>query len=182
MIERPPDTLIVQTHTHLVVDALDRLTRLRALGCDLRVHVSIETDLDHLPGLPPHGSPIERRFAAAASIRSAGIPVVVTVSPLLPIADPDRFFARVAEVADAVVLDHFIGGDGTPGGTRTLRTRLPDAMRAVDPGSVSLDYRDHMAEIARRHLPGRVGLHIDGFASRWESGATRVNMANRRDV
>jgi hypothetical protein len=53
--------------------------------------------------------------------------VVVTVSPLLPIADPERFFARLAGLADAVVIDHFIGGDGTPDGSRTLRTGLPAA-------------------------------------------------------
>ena len=85
-----------------------------------------------------------------------------------PIADPDAFFARVADSADAVVLDHFIGGDGSPAGARTRRTALPAAMAAVDPASVDLSYLDAMAEVARRHLPGRVGLHRDGFAGRWE--------------
>jgi hypothetical protein len=89
---------------------------------------------------------------------------VVTVSPLLPIDEPDRFFARIAEVAGAVVLDHFLEGDGSADGGRTLRTPLPAAMRAVSAESLTLEYRDRMVEVARRHLPGRVGVNIDGFA------------------
>lgn len=166
MLERPPDGLIVQTHSPRVVDALDVLGPL-AGRCRLRVHVSIETDRDRLPGLPSPASPVARRFEAAQALRRAGLRVVITVAPLLPIADPEAFFARVAESADAVVLDHFIGGDGSTGGSRTRRTPLPAAMEAVDPDSVALDYRDRMAEVARRFLPGRVGLGRDGFAGRF---------------
>lgn len=166
MLDRPPDGLIVQTHSPLVVEALSLLLELSRRS-DLRVHVSIETDRDRLPGLPPPASPVARRFEAARALRAAGLRVVITVSPLLPIADPEGFFAEVARSADAVVLDHFIEGDGTPAGSRTARTPLPAAMAAVDPDSVSLDYRDRMAEVARRHLPGRVGIGIDGFGGRF---------------
>ena len=34
--------------------------------CRLRVHLSIETDRERLPGLPPHGSPVAARMEAAA--------------------------------------------------------------------------------------------------------------------
>jgi DNA repair photolyase len=170
MLERPPDGLIVQTHSHRVVAALDRLVPL-AGRCDLRVHLSIETDRERLPGLPPPASTVARRFEAARALHAAGLRVVVTVSPLLPIADPDAFFARIATVADAVVLDHYIGGDGSTGGSgaRTLRTPLPAAMAALEPDSVTLDYRDRMGAIAEKHLPGRVGYCRDGFAGRWAS-------------
>jgi DNA repair photolyase len=169
MLDRPPDGLIVQTHSPRVVDALDDLVPL-AGRCALRVHLSIESDRDRLPGLPPSASPVSRRFEAARALRAAGLRVVITVAPLLPIADPARFFAEVAASADAVVLDHYLGGDGSPGasGSRTLRTPLPAAMAAVDPSSVSLDYRDRMAEVARRHLPGCVGVGRDGFAGRFD--------------
>lgn len=166
MCESPPDELILQTHSHRVTDLLD-LYRDLARSCRLRFHVSIESDLDRLPGLPPPACSVEQRLAACAALKAAGLRTVVTVSPLLPIAEPDTFFARLADVADAVVLDHYIGGDGSPHGTRTLRTKLPEAMSAVDPSSLTLDYRDRMTDIARRHLPGRVGLSIDGFAGRF---------------
>jgi DNA repair photolyase len=165
MREWPPDALVLQTHSPRVADASDVLVPLAGV-CELRVHLSIETDRDRLPGLPPAATPVARRFAAARALRAAGLRVVITVSPLLPIADPERFFAEVAASADAVVLDHFVEGDGSPGntGARTLRTPLPAAMAAVDPTSVHLDYRDRMAAVAWRHLPGRVGVGCSGFA------------------
>ena len=163
MVEAPPDSLILQTHTHRVVDALDLIARVAAC-CRLRVHISIESDRDRLPGLPPPASSVTRRLEAARQLRNAGIRTVVTVSPLLPIRDPEGFFERIAECADAVVLDHYIEGDGSPDGRRTRRTRLPAAIDAVLPEGNRIEYRDRMAEVARRFLPGRVGVHIDGFA------------------
>ncbi|MEO1368614.1 MAG: hypothetical protein AAFX50_15680, partial [Acidobacteriota bacterium] len=134
--------------------------------------LSIESDRDRLPGLPPPASPVGRRFDAAHRLKAAGIPVVITVSPLLPIEHPGAFFRRIADAADAVVLDHYIGGDGSPDGQRTRKTRLPAAMAAVDPRAVDLGYRDAMRAEAERHMPGRVGIGADGFAGRFSPGAT----------
>ena len=144
---------------HFCSDAYPALAR----RCDLRFHVSIEGDRDRLPGLPPPASSIEKRFSAAAKLKAAGLRVVATLSPLHPVADPERFFARLAETVDAVVIDHFIAGDGSPTGARTRRTPLPLAMAAVDPASVTLAYRDQITAIARRHLPNRVGVGVEGF-------------------
>lgn len=166
MCESPPDRLMLQTHSHLVMGAADRLVALSEI-CDVRVHVSIETDRDGLPGLPPHASSVAKRFEACRDLKSRGLFVVVTVSPLLPIADPEKFFARIAESADAVVLDHFIGGDGTADGRRTLGTSLPTAIATIDPEAVTIEYRDRMAEVAEAFLPGRVGVGADGFAGRY---------------
>ena len=166
MRDLPPDTLILQTHSPLILDSLELLVDL-ARSCRLRVHVSIETDRERLPGLPPPAFSIDQRFTAAARLKHAGLFTVITVAPLLPIADPDGFFARVAASADAVVLDHFIAGDGSPTGSRTRSTPLPAAMAAVDPASIELAYRDQMGAIAERYLPGRVGYHAAGFAARW---------------
>jgi DNA repair photolyase len=167
MCAHPPDRLILQTHSHRVAFAVDVLKQLAEL-CDVRVHVSIETDRERMPGLPPHASPIARRFEACRTLKHRGLFTVVTVSPLLPIADPEAFFQRIAENADAVVLDHYIGGDGSADGHRTRRTALPAAMAAIDPELLTLDYRDRMAKVARRFLPGRVGIGAEGFAGRYE--------------
>ena len=83
-----------------------------ARRCELRFHISIESDRDRLPGLPPPASSVEKRFEAAAALRAAGLRVLITVSPLLPISEPRGFFERIAQVADGVVIDHFIRGDG----------------------------------------------------------------------
>jgi len=169
MIEKPPEELILQTHSDRVTSYLDIYRELSA-RCKLRIHVSIESDRDRLPGLPPPASSVARRFEAAAMLREAGIYVVITVAPLLPVEDAHAFIARIADCADAVVIDHFIGGDGSVGGARTLRTALPDAMAGVDPASLELGYRDRLVSMAFARMPGRVGVGIDGFAGRMLSG------------
>jgi len=170
MNDAPPDQLIVQTHTHLVT-AYSELYRELTQRCDLRFHISIESDRDSLPGLPPPASSVEKRFEAAAALHDQGLRVFITVSPLLPISDPPRFFQRISEVADGVVLDHFIGGDGTADGARTLATDLPRAMSEIDPASVGIEYRERMVAIAEGIMPGRVGVSIEGFAGRFLPGS-----------
>lgn len=165
MQQEPPDELTVQSHTHRVANYLELYQGL-SQRCDVRVHLSIETDRERLPGLPPPASSVEARFAAAQRLRAAGIRVVITVSPLLPILDPVAFFTRVAASADAVVIDHYIEGDGSPDGARTIRTALPTAMAAIDPHTTSLSYRDEIVATAHRIMPGRVGVSSDGFAGR----------------
>ncbi len=166
MLERPPDLLILQTHTHLATAYLDLYRELQRV-CELRIHISVESDRDRLPGLPPPASSVRRRLSAAAALKREGLRVVITVAPLLPIAEPRAFFQRIANAAGAVVVDHFIGGDGTADGARTAKTPLPAAMAAVDCESTSLDYRDRMVAIAREVMPGRVGVGVDGFAGRY---------------
>lgn len=166
MCEAPPDELVLQTHTHLARRSLPLFRALAAL-CDLRVHVSIETDRERIPGLPRHASPVAQRLELCAALKRAGLRTVVTVSPLLPIADPRTFLTRISEVADAVVVDHYIEGDGSPDGSRTARTSLPAVMQSLDATSTSLEYRDRIVEIAREILPGRVGVGSDGFSGRY---------------
>jgi len=163
MHDRPPDSLILQTHTHLAAEQSAAIARL-SQRCPVRVHVSIESDRDRLPGLPPSASPVEKRLQACARLRSMGIFTVVTVAPLLPISEPADFFERIAAVADTVVIDHYIGGDGSSNGARTLRTGLPAAVAAIDPEATTLDYRDRIVATARELMPGRVGVSQSGFA------------------
>jgi DNA repair photolyase len=136
MLELPPDTLILQTHSHRVIHYVELIREL-SRRCELRVHISIESDRERLPGLPPPASPLVRRFDAAAALREAGIRVVITVSPLLPIERPREFFERIAGVADGVVIDHFVGGDGSPDGTRTRMTGLPEPWTPWNPARAS---------------------------------------------
>ena len=164
MLAQPPDELVVQTHTHRVTRALPTLSELNSRS-QLRVHVSIETDRDGMPDLPPHASSVDQRFDACQQLRAAGIRTIVTVSPLLPIEDPLKFFSRIAEVADAVVIDHFVEGDGSSDGHRTAKTRLPSSIQMIDAAALHLDYRDRIVSIAKSHI-AEVGVNIDGFAGR----------------
>jgi DNA repair photolyase len=166
LCDDPPDALILQSHSHLAASACGALREL-ARRCALRVQLSVESDRERLPGLPAPASSVEQRLAAAAALRDAGLRVVITVAPLLPIERPEAFFRRIAQVADACVIDHFIGGDGSPDGSRTARTELPAAMARVDPESTGLAYRERMVAVARRIMPGRVGVGAPGFAGHY---------------
>jgi len=163
MIDEPPDLLILQTHSAQCVEYLDLFRRLKE-RTELRMHVSIETDREKMPGLPPHATSIAGRIDTCRQLREAGIRTIVTVSPLLPIAEPERFFGRLAEVADGVIIDHYIEGDGSSDGSRTARTKLPQIIATIEPRGVGLDYRDEIVALARRYFPGGVGVSASGFA------------------
>lgn len=167
MLVKPPERLILQTHSALVADYVSLLVR---LPCDLRVHLSIESDREHLPGLPGPAYSVKRRLQAARVLREAGLFTVACLSPLIPLENPTRFFERLRECFEAVILDHFVGGDGTATGSRTRATGLPAAMEAVQAGSTQLSYRDEVVALAERFFPGRVGVGPDGFAGRYSAG------------
>ncbi len=104
---------------------------------------------------------------AAAALQASELRVLITVSPLLPISEPRGFFERIAQVADGVVIDHFIRGDGTPDGSRTRATKLPAAMARFDPQTTDDKYLERMVRVAQEVMPGRVGVNVDGFAGRF---------------
>jgi len=161
----PPDQLILQTHSTFILDDLDRIQSLSGM-CGLRVHISIEGDRDRLPGLPPPPCSLEDRMEVLKKLVDRGIQTVACLSPLYPMKAPDAFFSRLSKIGiSAVVIDHFIQGDGTPDGSRTLHTKLPQAMTEVAPESVDLSYRDAVARIAGKYLP--VGISASGFAGHY---------------
>lgn len=181
MLDEPPDRLILQTHSHLVAETVTLCAEL-SKRMDLRLHVSIEGDRDRLPGLPPAASPVTRRFEAARTLREAGVWTVITAAPLLPLADPKTFLRHAGEVADALVIDHFIGGDGSHDGGRTRCTALPAAMAELDAESVGLAYRDRIVTLARRIFPGPVGVGAEGFAGRYLEGRRPGVVAGPKDI
>jgi len=157
-----PDVLILQTHGSIIIDDMERIIAI-SKRCDLRVHISIEGDQDNLPGLPPPPCSVDERISLVKEFSSRGITVVVCMSPLYPLIDPDHFFSQLAESgASAVVIDHFIEGDGTQDGSRTWRTMLPLAIKLVNEQALDLSYRDKVASIARKYLS--VGISSSGFA------------------
>ena len=161
----PPDTLILQTHSANILDDQETLLEL-AQRCSLRVHISIEGDRNRLPGLPSPPCSVEQRISALEQLSAQGLKTVACLSPLYPLENPQLFFTRLKSAgASAVIIDHFIGGDGTAEGSRTLKTRLPVAMSQVQEDSVYLPYRNQIINIARTFLP--VGVSAEGFAGHY---------------
>ncbi len=168
MIELPPDKIILQTHTADILEDKETIIKL-AERTLVKVHISLEGDRETLPGLPSPPCSIDRRIEALSIFSKMGIETVACLSPLYPLKDPEKFFSRLALAGvSGVIIDHFIEGDGTREGSRTLKTTLPEIMRKIDASSVDLLYRDKIVKIARRFLP--VGISAEGFSG------------NRKDV
>lgn len=165
MAEDPPARLVVQTHTPYPLWDLERLAALHPRS-DLCVNISVETDREDLgPGFPPHATRIAERIDALARLRREGVPCAAVVAPMLPMDDPEGFARRLGEAADRVILDHFLIGDGSPGGLRTRRTGFPERLRAAGWGEWgSLRAFERVCDLFRKVLgEGRVGVSRAGF-------------------
>jgi DNA repair photolyase len=120
MVERAPNVLVLQTHNTLIRRDLDLIVEIAA-RCELWVSLTVETDMDPVPGFPRHASPPAERLETLEMFRNAGVRAQATLSPLMPLADPQAFARRLDAACERVIVDHYLLGDGS-GGLRTKRT------------------------------------------------------------
>lgn len=93
--------LLVQTRGPLVVRDIDLLQRLQSV----RVNMSIPTDDETVRhAFEPKAPPLARRWEAVATLRQAGIPIGICVTPMLPLARPEAFVERLAAVQPTVLV------------------------------------------------------------------------------
>lgn len=130
MLDRPPDTLVIQSHGTLVARDIDLVIEL-SRRCELWVSLTVETDMVRIPGFPNHATPPAKRIATLQTFRDRGVATQATVSPLLPLVDPIAFANALDRACDRVVLDHYLLGDASPGGLRTRRTDFLERMEAA---------------------------------------------------
>lgn len=127
MLDRPPDGIVIQSHATLIARDLALIAKL-AERCRVWVSLTVETDMESVPGFPSHASSPAKRIETLRQFRAAGVPTQATVSPLLPIANVRQFAEALDRAADRVILDHYLLGDGSPGGLRTKRTAFPQQL------------------------------------------------------
>ncbi len=177
MLERPPDRLVIQSHTPLVVDDLALLLRLRQ-RCDVQVQITVETDARTLPApLPNHAYTPQSRLQALRDARAAGLDTVAAVSPLLPLDDPARFAGELERACHRVILDHYLLGDGSREGQRTKQTALPRLLRDTGHGAwTTLEKFQEIVDVFRVVFGDarRVGVSRDGFNAHHQPGPGRT--------
>ncbi len=100
MVDRPPDVLVIQSHNTLIGRDRDLIVQIGA-RCELWVSLTVETDMERLPGFPPHASSPARRVDTLRTFREQGVRTQAAISPLLPLADPQEFARRWTEPATA---------------------------------------------------------------------------------
>ena len=178
MVERPPDLLAIQTHTPLVVEDLSLLRELQQ-QCDVRVHITVETDKPNLPApFPKQAYSPHARIQALYALRDAGLDAVATVSPLLPLDDPRRFANELEQACTRVILDHYLLGDGSKEGQRTKQTAFPRLLREAGYEEwTTLEKFHEIVDVFRLVFgsPERVGVSREGF----NAGRNRVYDASR---
>ena len=166
MVERPPDLLTIQSHTPLVVEDLSLLRQIQQ-QCDVRVHITVETDKPKLPApFPKQAYSPHSRIQALHALRAAGLDSVATVSPLLPLDDPRRFAGELERACTRVILDHYLLGDGSKEGQRTKQTAFPRLLRETGYEEwTTLEKFHEIVDVFRSVFGGheRVGLSREGF-------------------
>lgn len=84
--------LVVQTRSPLVVRDIDLLSGFE----HVRVNMTVTTDDRTVQqAFEPHCPTNSRRLAAITKIQAAGIPCSITMTPLLPVRDPESFAKRL---------------------------------------------------------------------------------------
>lgn len=126
MVEDPPDFLFVQTRSPLVRRDIDLL---RQLGENVRVSLTIETDLEPIrKHFTPEAPPLNARLKTLELLTEAGIPTQAAVAPLLP--SSEAFPQKLRSVVQRVCLDDYFMGDGS-GGKRTARLGIIQKYEAL---------------------------------------------------
>jgi DNA repair photolyase len=160
MVGRPPEALLLQTRSPLVVRDAELLARIPRLWASM----TICTDDEGVRrALEPNAPGTKLRLEALATLRAAGIRTQAAVSPLLP-CDPARLAELLAPVVERVVVDDFFRGDGANGrrsqGALSLLRALGFAHWA-EPG-----YAEEAIAVLRRRLGAeRVLLSKEGFSA-----------------
>jgi DNA repair photolyase len=151
----PQPRLLVQTRGPLVVRDIDCLRQFDAV----RINVSIPTDSDEVRrAFEPKAPPLEDRWQALRTLRAAGLPVGICLTPLLPLADLPSFAQQLADFApEVVVTENFHKSNGAFGGDTGPAARL--LLR--DRGWTAAEYQRSLAFLGERldPLEGESGFY-----------------------
>jgi DNA repair photolyase len=163
MQTHPPDVLVIQTHTTLINRDFD-LIQLLSKRCELWVSITCETDMDPVPGFPPHASRPAKRLETLKRFREAGVPTQATISPLMPLENPETFAVALDAACDRVIIDHYLLGDGSHG-ARTRRTNFIELLEQAGFGEWARiekmwEVRDLLMQVLG---VGRILVSAEGF-------------------
>jgi DNA repair photolyase len=136
--------VLIQTRGPLVVRDADVLRQFQSV----RVNISIPTDSEAVRrAFEPKAPPLERRWAALAQVRAAGLPVGICVTPMLPLQDAEAFVRRLGAFApDVLVVQDFHNSGGAFGADTSAPARQ---LLAEQRWTVS-DYERCVEQLRRR--------------------------------
>ena len=156
--------LVVQTRSPLVVRDID----LFAEFDDVCVNFSVTTDSEAVRrAFEPRNPPISARLQAATEVASAGIPVAITMTPLLPLDDPQTFADRVLRTgASRFAVEHFTRSVGQFRAGTSSEARLLAKCMAWDQSSYQRARDALLDQLAPHICEGEAGFHPDFLLNR----------------
>jgi DNA repair photolyase len=124
LIEVQP-RLTIQTRSPIATRDIDLFKQFERI----RVNFTVTTDSEEMRlRYEPHTPAIEVRLKAAEAVARAGVPIGISVSPMLPIRDPESFARRVAGLFAAEYVTQFFkptrsrfSAGSTPAAARLLK-------------------------------------------------------------
>jgi len=151
--------LTVQTRSPIVTRDIDLLRQFE----HVRVNVTVSTDSEDVRlRYEPHAPAIRARLAAARRLADAGVPIGISISPMLPIVDLPAFAATVADLDAAEYVSQFMA---PPGPLYSTGTRIETLAMAEADGWWQAQYAHAREAIQRALGPGRRLLEgREGFA------------------
>jgi DNA repair photolyase len=151
--------LTVQTRSPIVRRDIGLLEQFEAI----RVNFSVPTDSEAVRlRYEPHAPSIKERLTAARALKEAGIPIGISISPMLPMEDPAAFGQRIAELQAA---EYLATGFHRPGPQFAARTRVETLARLREDGWTRARFEDAREQIRAALGPGRQLLDgRQGFA------------------
>ena len=135
--------LTIQTRSPLSTRDIDPFRQFDRI----RVNFTIGTDSDEVRRrYEPRCPSIDRRFSAAAEVAAAGVPIGVSISPMLPLRNIEAFAQRLLALKAAEYVTQYL----RPAGRRFSAGSTVDAIRqAQEDGWGRRDYRLAREAIAR---------------------------------
>ena len=168
----PRAKLVIQTRAPLAARDVDIFNILRRAGGNVQVNMTVTTDDDGVRKLFEPGCPsIGARLKAITAISEAGIQCCITLTPLLPVADPHQFVETLLQtgVKRFIVQDFHLPGTGQDTFiARTDQRAIESTARHYNcpPAAAIKLYQKEYAEtlrILKQAIPG-IGIGRNGFA------------------
>ena len=116
--------LVVQTRSPLVVRGIDILSKFEAV----QVNMTVTTDSEAVRrAYEPHCATTEKRLSAIKAVSEAGVPTMISLTPLLPIEDPHGFAAQLLDTG----VEKFVVQTFHPERGRFVRGTREEALRVT---------------------------------------------------
>ena len=170
VMSRSTPHLVVQTRFPLVVRDIPRFEAIMANGGKVQVNVTVTTDDDDLRRImEPKCPSIPARLKALADLSQAGITACATITPMLPVKNPETFAQRLQETGiQKVIIQQFHRSEGS--GEQFRRSTRPAALQWLEENwgknwrsSYQRHYQHVLSEV-RKVFPDHTGEGQAGFA------------------